>query len=79
MAARGDIYKHSLNYFKSGDAKRRMKGLIYVKKQFTIDSSFLQQGDEERARDLWESLTMVLRSLLSDQDVDIFLETLKLL
>ena len=73
MAARGDIYKHSLNYFKSGDAKRRMKGLIYVKKQFTIDSSSLQLGDDERARDLWESLTLVLRSLLSDTDIEIYL------
>ena len=45
------IYKNCLSYFKSRDPKRRIKGLIYVKKRFNLDT--MQSIKIDKAREIW--------------------------
>ena len=61
---------------KSPDTKKRLKGLVDVKKQFTKAAVGLE---ESKARELFEPITMLMRVVLSDESTDIYLEALKLL
>lgn len=58
--------------------KRRQKAIIELKKAIS-KKIVANQMSQEKAREVFEPLTMLMRHLLADNDSDVYIESLSLL
>jgi len=66
-----------LQALKSMDPKVRQKAIIEIKK--AISKKIMTQMSSDKARELFEPITLLMRQLLQDTNSDIYLESLNLL
>ena len=66
-----------LQALKLPNPKKRQKAIVEIKK--AISKKIVTQMSQDKARELFEPLTVLMRQLLQDENPDIYLEALNLL
>ena len=66
-----------LEALKLPNPKKRQKAIVEIKK--AISKKIVTQMSQDKARELFEPLTVLMRQLLQDENPDIYLEALNLL
>jgi hypothetical protein len=66
-----------LQALKLPNPKKRQKAIVEIKK--VLSKKMVTQMSQEKARELFEPLTVLMRQLLQDENSEIYLEALNLL
>lgn len=66
--------QENLDYLKATNPKKRLKGLVEIKKIF---SKFTVNFNEKKAKELSDPITHLMRQILSDESTNVYLESLK--